>query len=98
VSADGWHVDNVFITDGPACCTPPVAPAIVQLRRHTNGANEAVAFSFASVAGQNYHVEYKGSLSASNRQTLQTIIGDGTLKHFTNDLTTTNRFFRLRSP
>ncbi len=98
IGGDGWHVDSVFITEGPGCCSPPVAPTIVELRRHTNGGNEAVAFSFASVAGQAYHVEYKGSLSASNWQTLQTILGDGTLKHFTNDLTTTNRFFRLRSP
>jgi len=98
VGADGWHVDNVFVTEGSGCCSPPVAPTILELRRHTNGASEALAFSFASVAGQVYHVEYKGSLSVSNWQTLQTILGDGTLKHFTNDLTTTNRFFRLRSP
>jgi hypothetical protein len=58
----------------------------------------SLAFSFASAAGQTYHVEYKGSLSVTNWQTVQSIAGDGTLKHFTNGLTATNRYFRLRSP
>ena len=98
IGGDGWYVDNVFATDGPGCCSPPIAPTIIALRRLANGGNEAIAFSFASAAGQPYHVEYKGSLNVSNWQTVETIIGDGTVKSFTNDLTTTNRFFRLRSP
>lgn len=98
VGAQGWFVDSLMVADGAACCVPPIAPTIVALRRVTNGGSAAIAFSFASIAGQPYQVEYKGSLNMSNWQTVQTIIGDGTLKSFTNDLTATNRFFRLRSP
>jgi uncharacterized repeat protein (TIGR01451 family) len=94
VGGGGWYVDNVFVTDGPTCCSAPTPPTIVNLQSLPN----AVAFSFLSAAGQTYEVEFKGSLNVSNWQTLQTIIGDGGVRSFTNTLTTTNRFFRLRSP
>jgi hypothetical protein len=93
-SGTGWYVDSLTVGDGIACCSGLVAPNIVNLRQVPG----SVAFSFQSAFGQNYQVESKGSLSATNWQTLQTIVGDGTLKHFTNTLTPTNRFFRLRSP
>ena len=69
-------------------------PNIVNLRQVPG----SVAFSFQSAFGQNYQVESKGLLNTPNWQLQQTIPGDGTLKHFTNTLTPTNRFFRLRSP
>ena len=90
----GWYVDSLTVSDGYACCSGLVAPSIVNLRRPPG----SVAFSFNTLAGQSYQVESKGSLSTTNWQFLQTITGDGTLKHFTNALTPTNRFFRLRSP
>lgn len=92
--APGWSVDSLVVGDGIACCSGLVAPSIVNLRQVPG----SVAFSFQSVFGQSYQVESKGSLSAAAWQTQQTIVGDGTLKHFTNTLTPTNRFFRLRSP
>ncbi len=90
----GWYVDSLTVGDGIACCSGLVAPSIVNLRQVPG----SVALSFQSVFGQNYQVESKGSLTTTTWQTLQTIPGDGTLKHFTNTLTPTNRFFRLRSP
>ena len=90
----GWHVDSLTVSDGVACCSGLNTPSIVNLRRTTG----SVVFSFQSQAGQSYQVESKGSLNTTSWQLQQTISGDGTLKHFTNTLTPTNRFFRLRSP
>jgi hypothetical protein len=90
----GWYVDSLTVSDGYACCSGLVAPSIVNLRRPPG----SVAFSFNTLAGQTYQIESKGSLATTNWQFLQTVTGDGTLKHFTNTLTPTNRFFRLRSP
>lgn len=90
----GWQVDSLSVIEAFNCCTGFIAPSIVNLRQLPG----SVAFSFQSVAGQPYQVESKGSLSATNWQFLQSITGDNSVKHFTNALTTTNRFFRLRSP
>jgi hypothetical protein len=90
----GWYVDSLVVGDGISCCSGLRAPNIVNVRQ----VGDNVAFSFQSVLGQNYQVEAKGALDTAIWQTLQTIVGDGTVKHFTNTLTPTNRFFRLRSP
>ncbi len=92
--ANGWWVDSITVSDGFSCCSAAVAPTLVNLRRTADN----FAFSFASVAGRTYEVEYKGSLSESNWQTLQTLTGDGLMKHFTNSSVTTNRYLRLRTP
>jgi hypothetical protein len=94
VSGPGWYVDSLSASSGYNCCSGYVPPVIVNLRR----VGGDVAFSFQSVAGQTYQVESKGSLSSPGWQVLQTINGDGTLKHFTNSVAATNRFFQLRSP
>jgi hypothetical protein len=93
-SGVGWYVDTVSVSDGVVCCSGLLTPTIVNLRRIGNN----VAFSFPSAAGQIYNVEFKGSLGTTNWQLLQSITGDGAVKHLTNSFTTTNRFFRLRSP
>lgn len=90
----GWRVDSLSVIEAFNCCRGLIAPNIVNLRRLPG----SVAFSFQSLAGQTYQVESKGSLSTTNWQLLQTITGDNSLKNFTNALTTTNRFYRLRSP
>ena len=95
VSGTGWYVDTIALLDGSTCCTAAIAPTILNLRRTSTN----IAFSFNSITGQTYNVEYKGSLSLTNWQTFQTITGNGTLKSVTNPITAgTNRFFRLRSP
>jgi hypothetical protein len=87
-------VDSLILGDGIACCSGLVLPSIVNLRQAAGN----VAFSFQSALGQSYQVEAKSALEAANWQTLETIVGDGTVKHFTNTHTPNNRFFRLRSP
>jgi PKD repeat protein/subtilisin family serine protease len=53
-------------------------------------------FSFATVPGINYFVEYKDALTDPNWQPLQSVPGDGTVANFTNAISATlQRFFRV---
>jgi PKD repeat protein len=55
------------------------------------------AFSFETVAGLGYAVEYKDSLNDPAWQTLQSVAGDGTRKTVTNSVSATaRRFYQLR--
>lgn len=95
VGGTGWHVDTVTLLDGSTCCSTVITPLILNLRRTPTN----IAFSFNSVSGQTYQVEYKGSLNVTNWQTLQTITGQGTLQNVTNGIVVgTNRIYRLKSP
>ncbi len=92
-SAAGWYLDTIAITDGFACCISP--PAIVNVLR--NGTN--INFSFPTLSGQIYTVEYRDSLNAATWTTLQTLSGDGSTKVITNSLSaSTARFYRVRAP
>jgi hypothetical protein len=95
-NAVGWYVDTISVKDGYACCASLVVPAIVNPRISTTN----FLFSFQSTAGQSYTILYKDSLNVVDWQTLQILTGDGTLRTITNPLTSTssNRFFRVRSP
>jgi uncharacterized repeat protein (TIGR01451 family) len=76
--------------DGGGICQ--TAPVILGPSR--SGSN--FTFSFATVSGFNYTVQYTDSLSSPNWQTLQTILGDGSVQTITVPLTTpAQRFFRL---
>ena len=91
----GWYVDSISVTDGFACCATLVTPTLINVLR--NGTN--LNFSFLSMIGQSYTVEYKNSLSISNWTTLQTLSGDGTIKIVPDSLSSsTQRFYRVRSP
>ena len=90
----------VFVTDGGLSTNVVTGfgfgtPVIVQL---TSSATE-FTFSFATVPGKIYEVQYKDSLDAALWQTLQFVPGDGSLKTITN-LTTTpaERYYRLSVP
>lgn len=90
----------VFITDGGLSTNVVTGfgfgtPVIVQL---TSSAPE-FTFSFATVPGKTYEVQYKDALDAALWQTLQFVPGDGSLKTITN-LTTTpaERYYRLSVP
>ena len=53
-------------------------------------------FSFATIAGKTYAVEYKDSIEETVWQTLQTVPGDGTIKTVTNSVVSpTQRCYRL---
>ena len=93
LGGSGWYLDTISVIDGFACCISP--PTIVNVLR--NGTN--INFSFPTISGQNYTVEYKDSLSVSNWLTLQSVSGDGTTKVITNSLSaSTTRFYRVRAP
>jgi Subtilase family len=52
-------------------------------------------FSFGSLSGRGYSVEYKDSLDYGSWQFLQSVAGDGTIKIITNPLSATQRFYRV---
>jgi hypothetical protein len=52
-------------------------------------------FSFASISGRTYVVQYKDSLDDPVWQLLQTIPGDGTTKVVNDPLTNSQRFYRI---
>jgi hypothetical protein len=91
----GWHIDTVAIIDGSyACCTSLVAPVI--LNPHASAGN--FIFSFQSVAGQNYTVQYKNTLTDSTWTTLQSLTGDGSVKSITNTVASPQSYYRITSP
>jgi uncharacterized repeat protein (TIGR01451 family) len=76
--------------DGGGICLAP--PVIVGPSR--SGSN--FTFSFATLNGYNYTVQYTDSLATPNWQTLQTVPGDGSVHTIAVPLTSpAKRFFRL---
>jgi hypothetical protein len=76
-------------SDGGGACTIPVisSPSLT---------GTALTFSFETISGRTYLVQYKASLDDTNWQVLQTIPGDGSIKTVTNSTTTAaQRYFRL---
>jgi hypothetical protein len=93
--ATGWNVDTISIIDGYSCCHTLVPPQIVDTRI----VNTNLAFSFNTVAGQTYVVEYQNVLATNLAWTpFQTNTGDGLKKSVTN-LTgaATSRFYRVET-
>lgn len=93
-SGNGWFVDSISVGDGATCCPGFNEPLLFDVRV----VNGAITFSFQTTAGQSYQVDYKDSLNSGVWQPLQTIPGNGAVKHFTNSITPAAGFFRLRSP
>jgi photosystem II stability/assembly factor-like uncharacterized protein len=54
----------------------------------------AFAFSFATLPGGQYMVQYKNSLNDPTWQALTTVNGDGTVKSLTNNTASSQRFYR----
>ncbi len=95
IEASGWTVDSISVSDGYACCQSAIgAPQIVGTRQ----TNSSIVFSFNSVSGQAYVIEYKSAVTTNNAWTaLQTNVGDGTMKSVTNvPPAGVNRFFRVK--
>ena len=91
----GWFVDSVSLSDGfYTCCQGLVAPWIVNMR----SIEGMPIFSFQSLSGQTYRVEYKLDLPGSNWTILKNITGDGSLTTVTDSVATPQRFYRIRSP
>ena len=67
-------------------------PVIIELAKSPT----EFLFSFETVAGKNYEVQYKDLIDAAVWQTLQVVPGDGTLKTVTNlTVAPAQRFYRL---
>ena len=87
----------VFTGNGGNSTNPVTGRAvgtISLLLQGTVGAN--FSFSFNTVAGLAYHIQYKDDLNDAVWQVLQTVSGDGTIKTVTNSLSVVSqRFYRL---
>jgi PKD repeat protein len=83
--------DATNAVTGIAFGTPVVLDAML--------AGEEFRFSFATVAGVNYTVQFKDSLNDPVWQPLQSVVGDGLMQTITNFTTTpAQRFYRLSVP
>jgi hypothetical protein len=93
----GWYIDTVSIVDGYyTCCTPLVAPVILNPQVSADGLS--LNFSFQTANGQTYSVQYKDDLNDPSWTTLQALTGDGTMQQISDSLTSPQRFYRITSP
>src|SRR5439155_16905612 len=82
-------------TDGQGTC-PPLVDSPLIVSPSVNGAD--FTFSFQTVAGRSYVVQYKDSLDNPVWQTLQTLMGDGNPKKIASPIAEARqRFYRLRA-
>jgi len=73
---------------GGACAVPVISSPVLS--------GTALTFSFGTISGRTYWVQFKDSLDETNWQVLQTIPGDGSIKTVTNSTTTAlQRYYRL---
>jgi hypothetical protein len=92
----GWWVDTISITDGGSylCCVGPWEPLIAGPQ--IQGTH--FTFSFQTASNQTYTVEYNNVLSGAAWTPLQTFTGDGTVQTITNDVNSSQGFYRIRTP
>jgi hypothetical protein len=89
----GWFVDTIAV-DEFECPNPIGSPFL--LRPTLTG--NLFQFSFDAVRGRTFVVEYENSLNESNWQTLQTILGNGSIHTITDRVDRVQqRFFRFRA-
>ncbi|HET7626252.1 MAG TPA: trypsin-like peptidase domain-containing protein [Verrucomicrobiae bacterium] len=88
VGGGSWYVDNVAVS-APVCCASPPLVFGPQM------AGASFVFSFATLPGTGYAVEFKNALTDLNWQTLETLTGDGTIKTITNSASGAQRYFRV---
>jgi PKD repeat protein len=87
----------VFTSSGGSSTNPVTGRAVGSVSLLSQGAVGAdFIFSFDTVAGLTYVVQYKDDLNDPVWQVLQTVSGDGTTQTLTNSLSTVSqRFYRL---
>jgi hypothetical protein len=92
----GWWVDTVSINDGGryVCCDGPWQPAIANPQLQA----ASFAFSFQTASNQTYDVQYKNALADPAWTTVQTIEGDGQIHFITNAVSSSQGYYRIRSP
>jgi hypothetical protein len=92
----GWWIDTISITDGGsyACCEGPWAPFLFGAQIQATN----FIFMFQTASNQSYTVEYNNALSGAAWTPVQTLTGDGTVRIITNDVNSTQGYYRIRTP
>jgi hypothetical protein len=88
--AQGLAIDNLSFSASDRPMAAPVSLTVLQDATK-------VAFNWPTLVGQSYQVEYNDDLGTTNWIPLDTPLdGTGNQVGFTNNITASNRFFRLR--
>jgi hypothetical protein len=92
----GWWVDTISINDGGryVCCDGPWQTAIAAPQIQAAD----FSFSFQTVSNQTYDVQYKNALADPAWTDLETIEGDGQIHFITNVVSSSQGYYRIRSP
>jgi hypothetical protein len=92
----GWWIDTISINDGEryVCCDGPWQPAIGDPQIQ----DASFSFSFQTAVNQTYHVQYNSALAYPAWIDVQTVAGDGQIHFVTNVISSTQGFYRIRSP
>jgi hypothetical protein len=90
-----WFLDSVSVLNGSYSCCAASLPLTIGNACVQGG---DLLFSFQSLTGRTYEVEYKNTLTDTNWALLQSVLGDGSLLTISNTMTVTQRFYRLRVP
>ena len=92
----GWWVDTVSINDGGryVCCDGPWQPAIANPQLQA----ASIIFSFQTASNQTYDVQYNNALTDPAWATVQIIEGDGQIHFITNAVSSSQGYYRIRSP
>jgi hypothetical protein len=91
----GWFIDSISILDGYYTCSPSLVPPTILDPHATSG---SFIFSFQTVLGQTYTVEYNAGFTNSAWTALRSLTGDGSLQTIANALNSPSRYYRVRSP
>jgi hypothetical protein len=91
----GWYIDSISLQDGYySCCGASPVPTVLNPKTSGTG----FSFSFQTIAGQPYTVEYSDTLTGSNWTSVRSLVGDGSIYSFTDTIAAPQRFYRVRSP
>ncbi|HUD84419.1 MAG TPA: hypothetical protein VMQ67_12985, partial [Candidatus Saccharimonadales bacterium] len=91
----GWWIDAVSINDGGRyiCCDGAWHPAIFSPEFGAAG----FVFSLETASNQIYDVQYKNALGNDGWATVETIVGDGEIHFITNDVSSSQGYYRVRA-
>ena len=92
----GWYIDSISIVDGSySCCIPATAvPALVNPQSSSGN----FSFSFQTVSGQSYTIQYTDDLANPSWTTLYSFTGDGSVRLVADTPGVSQRFYRVTSP
>ena len=93
----GWYIDGVQITDGYTCCTRVLVPPVINLAG-SDVTPTNVSISLLSVAGLNYTLQFKNSLTDATWTPIPPVIpgtGSVIILQDTNGASSPTRFYRV---